>query len=89
MANTKFQLTALDSQCNRVLRGSLPKMPTYTFRGSDNRLPSHHTGSSFVASKVTKIYTGDQMLGVATMHKSNSVPVFNPSDAVDISHMRR
>ena len=34
-------------------------------------------------------YTGDQMLGVATMHKSNAVPVFNQDSARDISNMRR
>jgi hypothetical protein len=34
-------------------------------------------------------YTGDQMLGVATMHKSNAVPVFNTAAARDISNMRR
>jgi len=36
-----------------------------------------------------KQYTGDQMLGVATMHKSNAVPVFNTESARDISNMRR
>lgn len=29
------------------------------------------------------------MLGVATMHKSNSVPVFSKQDAIDIAKMRR
>jgi len=28
-------------------------------------------------------------LGIATLHKSNAVPVFNNQDAVDISNMRR
>lgn len=34
-------------------------------------------------------YTGTAMLGVATMHKSNSVPVFRAEDAADIAKMRR
>lgn len=34
-------------------------------------------------------YTGDSMLGTATMHKSNGVPVFSQQDIVDINHMRR
>jgi len=34
-------------------------------------------------------YTGTKMLGIATMHKSNSVPVFSAEEAVDISRMRR
>jgi len=41
-------------------------------------------------AKVTaKQYTGTEMLGVATMHKSNAVPVFNTESARDISNMRR
>lgn len=36
-----------------------------------------------------KVYTGDKMLGVAQMHKSNAVPVFKQEDAVAISAMRR
>ncbi len=34
-------------------------------------------------------YTGDKILGIATMHKSNAVPVFNDQAAKDISKMRR
>ena len=34
-------------------------------------------------------YTGDAMLGIATMHKSNSVPVFNKDNAVELAKMRR
>jgi hypothetical protein len=36
-----------------------------------------------------KIYTGDKLLGIATMHKSNMVPVFKAEDAADIASMRR
>jgi len=35
-----------------------------------------------------KIYTGDKMLGIATMHKSNAVPVFSQESASDISKMK-
>ena len=35
------------------------------------------------------LYTGDKMLGVAQMHKSNAVPVFKQEDAIAISAMRR
>lgn len=34
-------------------------------------------------------YTGDAIVGVATMHKSNLTPVFSKEDAVSISSMRR
>ncbi len=34
-------------------------------------------------------YTGENMLGTATMHKSNGVPVFSKEDIIDINNMRR
>ena len=35
-----------------------------------------------------KVYTGDAMIGIATMHKSNAVPVFSSEAAQEISKMR-
>jgi len=41
-------------------------------------------------SKVeSKSYSGDYMVGIATMHKSNSVPVGKDANPVDYSTMRR
>lgn len=34
-------------------------------------------------------YTGTEMLGTATMHKSNGVPVFSSQEIKDINTMRR
>lgn len=34
-------------------------------------------------------YTGSKMIGVAVMHKSNSVPVFTDEDAIALAQMRR
>lgn len=42
-----------------------------------------------VSSKPSQQYTGDKILGIGTMHKSNAVPVFSNEEAVDISRMRR
>ena len=36
-----------------------------------------------------KVYTGDKMLGIGTLHKSNAVPIFNEQDAIDQANMRR
>jgi hypothetical protein len=36
-----------------------------------------------------KVYTGTKVKGIATMHKSNAVPVFSDEEAVEISRMRR
>ena len=36
-----------------------------------------------------KEYTGSLVTGIATMHKSNAVPVINQEQATDIANMRR
>lgn len=52
-------------------------------------IPSRDTGVSVAARPADKVYTGDAMLGVSVLHKSNGVPVFRQEDAVDIAKMRR
>ena len=39
--------------------------------------------------KQTQQYTGDKIIGIGTMHKSNAVPIFTDQQAKDISTMRR
>lgn len=53
------------------------------------RYPSLDTGGSSTAPVAKKVYTGDKMIGVGTMHKSNMVPIFSDQEARDISTMRR
>ena len=36
-----------------------------------------------------KVYTGDKIKGIGTMHKSNAVPIFSDEEAVAIANMRR
>jgi hypothetical protein len=73
-----------------------PKTKVYTpprplYRGSDQpRLPSLDTGvKGAVTVRASQQYTGTKVKGIATMHKSNAVPVFTDEQAVDISRMRR
>lgn len=90
MKNKEFNISAAYSKCERVLKGSsVPKKPSYSFRGSDNPLPSKIDTTAFVGAKVPQFYTGTKMIGIATLHKSNAVPVFSEDDAKDISKMRR
>jgi hypothetical protein len=56
---------------------------------SSKQYPSRDTGVGSTALRAPNVYTGTAMLGVATMHKSNSVPVFSSQEAVEISSMRR
>jgi hypothetical protein len=51
--------------------------------------PSLNTFGGGATKAAPKVYTGDKMLGIATLHKSNAVPVFQAEDAVEISKMRR
>jgi hypothetical protein len=48
------------------------------------------TGLAICAKKEVRAYSGEQkLLGIATLHKSNMVPVFARQDAEDIAKMRR
>jgi hypothetical protein len=53
------------------------------------QLSSRDTGWVACTRAPDKVYTGDKIVGVATMHKSNAVPVFSNEQARDISSMRR
>lgn len=58
------------------------------YRRPEQNIPSKIT--SFCTSKPNeKQYTGDLITGIATMHKSNAVPVFNSEQAKDLASMRR
>jgi hypothetical protein len=52
-------------------------------------IPSLNTGNIAATKAEPKVYTGTKVLGIATLHKSNAVPVFNSQEAIDISSMRR
>ena len=47
------------------------------------------TGLGLTSKPNPNIYTGTKVKGIATMHKSNAVPVFTDEEAVSISSMRR
>jgi len=55
---------------------------------STRHIPSRDTGGNATLA-APKVYTGTKVKGIATMHKSNAVPVFSDQEAVEISSMRR
>jgi hypothetical protein len=71
---------------NNVLTGY--KLSTPAGRET-KQYKSLNTGEVGATKSAPKVYTGTKVLGIATMHKSNAVPVFNSEEAVDISKMRR
>lgn len=44
-----------------------------------------HAGTA----KPPQNYTGDNVLGIGALHKSNLQPIFSKEEAVDQAHMRR
>ena len=60
------------------------------YRRETQHIESHVTSGKADCSKpVSRSYTGSAIVGIATMHKSNAVPVFSTEEAVEISKMRR
>jgi hypothetical protein len=60
-------------------------------------IPDYNTGPrqtsdrivGSTAKKTTNVYTGTLITGLATMHKSNCVPIISKEQAVEVSQMRR
>jgi hypothetical protein len=88
-ASKLFDSAALRSRADRLAQCGTPKIPKYSFRGQEQRIPSKQDTAGVGAVKDKQIYTGSNMIGIATLHKSNAVPVFSKEDAEDISKMRR
>ena len=61
-------------------------LPIRDFGGTIRSLGN---GIGTASKKAINVYTGTAMIGIATMHKSNSVPVFSVKEAIEISKMRR
>lgn len=70
------------------VKGLSPKTPQ-PYRRETQHVPSLNSHEGSCAKREQIHYTGDAVLGVATMHKSNAVPVFSQEQAEEISRMRR
>jgi hypothetical protein len=57
-------------------------------RNTTAHIQSVDTGGNATLAPA-KVYTGTMVKGIATMHKSNAVPIFSDEQAVDIARMRR
>ncbi len=58
-------------------------------RNTTAHIKSLDSGLGSATLAPPKVYTGTKVKGIATMHKSNAVPIFSDEEAVDISRMRR
>jgi len=67
-------------------------VPTYTAPRETKHYPSLTTSDTIPGScgkRESQQYTGDYIVGIATMHKSNLVPVGRGADPKDFATMRR
>lgn len=88
----RWGIEAEEKKRKRALESQVWKPIKPMHRGaSDPKIPSLNGGVDMVAAtKVEpKVYTGTKIKGIATMHKSNAVPVFSDEEAIDIAKMRR
>ena len=74
----------------RAMTAELYKAPAPYRRETEHIASLNSPDCCGVATKsAQKVYTGTSIVGIATMHKSNAVPVFSNEDAIEISKMRR
>ena len=88
----KWAVEADDKKRTRAL--TAPRLSgSYKLTIPEGRNTTAHIKSVNTGGNATlappKIYTGTKVKGIATMHKSNAVPVFSDEEAVEISRMRR
>lgn len=86
----RAQLLHAQRQAKRELK-NLPRK-VYSLSAPDRstkHIPSNMLGEGSTTKNSPVFYTGEKMIGIAQLHKSNVVPVFIQEDIIDISHMRR
>lgn len=70
-----------------TLRGT--PMPQYKSSTHRQQYPSYGDQAGSIPAKPEQKYTGTLIKGVATMHKSNAVPVINEEQMHEVARMRR
>jgi hypothetical protein len=87
----KWDVEAEDKKRKRAMSaGPLTySLPTPIGRTNTHHIKSLNSGAGVATLSPAKVYTGTKVKGIATMHKSNAVPVFSDEEAINISRMRR
>jgi len=66
-----------------------PIKKTEIYRRETPNYPSLKTNIGDTTKRPVPTYTGSEMIGIGTLHKSNAVPIFRVEDAKDQANMRR
>ena len=87
----KWAVEAEDKKRKRALKAETLSysLPTPIGRTNTHHIKSLNSGAGVAALAPAKVYTGDKIKGIGTMHKSNAVPIFSNEEAIEISRMRR
>jgi len=87
----KWDIDAEDKKRKRALAAEPLSYTLSAPAGRETvRISSLDTGhKGAVRTKDIPQYTGNKIIGIGTMHKSNAVPVFSDEEAKAISTMRR
>ena len=75
--------------CERRSEFQTLKPRNDVYRRETKHYASLDTGAGIAVKSEPKVYTGTLVKGIATMHKSNAVPVIDEQHAIDIARMRR
>ena len=74
---------------NKVNNNVKPLINNKRYIRETEYIPSKDTGYYNTFRKADLYYTGDNMKGIGTLHKSNAVPIFTDEEAKDQAKMRR
>ena len=87
----KWAVEAEDKKRKRAMKAETLtySLPTPAGRTNTHHIKSLNSGAGIAALAPAKVYTGDKIKGIGTMHKSNAVPIFSDEEAVAIANMRR
>lgn len=89
----KWGLEAEERKRKRAMSAPtmLPTQASPYRRDTGPYIPSLNGGKDMAPAvkAAPKIYTGTKVKGIATMHKSNAVPIFSDEEAVEVAKMRR
>lgn len=86
----KWGISADEKKKTRALAAPAYQSKPAPYRRDTGPVIASKPDSGGVALKAPdKVYTGDAMIGIGQLHKSNAIPVFKSEDAADIARMRR
>jgi hypothetical protein len=84
----KYGLTTVPKKAEK--RKFVPLKVSQSYIRETQEVPSMISTAPITGTAVErKQYTGTLVKGIATMHKSNAVPVINDEQAKDLARMRR